>query len=80
MRNFSVLGVSAVLLTVLPLVAAEAQPVATELGAIPAEAEFPTVEFAFEARITLGSARVVGETATGRRQYIPITGGVDRRP
>jgi hypothetical protein len=38
------------------------------------------VEFAFEARITLGPARVVGETSTGRRQYIPITGGTIAGP
>lgn len=56
-------------------VAAQAQPAATELGSIPDQALFPTVEFAFEARITLAPATVVGDTATGSRQYIPITGG-----
>jgi len=53
----------------------QAQPAATELGTMPTEAQFPTVEFAFEARITLAPATVVGATATGQRQYIPITGG-----
>lgn len=80
MRRFSVSGLAGILLTMLPLMTAEAQPVATELGAIPAEAQFPKVEFAFEARITLGPARVVGETASGRRQYIPITGGTIAGP
>ncbi len=54
---------------------AQAQPATTELGAMPAEELFPKVEFAFEARITLAPATVVGDTATGSRQYIPITGG-----
>jgi len=42
---------------------------------MPADELFPKVEFAFEARITLAPATVVGATATGQRQYIPITGG-----
>lgn len=80
MQRIRVSGLVTVLFTVLPLVSAEAQPAATELGAVPPEAQFPKVEFAFEARITLGPARVVGETATGRRQYIPITGGTIAGP
>lgn len=56
-------------------IGAQAQPAATELGAVPDQSLFPTVEFAFEARITLAPATVVGDTATGGRQYIPITGG-----
>lgn len=79
MRRVSVAGLTILLLGVLPMVA-EAQPVATELGAMPTEAQFPKVEFAFEARITLGPARTVGETATGQRQYIPITGGTIAGP
>ena len=75
MRKVNVGALAGILLTVLPPLSAAAQPAATELGAMPAEAQFPQVEFAFEARITLGPARVVGETATGQRQYIPITGG-----
>lgn len=79
MRKGFVSGLATVLVTLFPL-AAEAQPARTELGATPAESLFPKVEFAFEARITLGPARVVGETATGRRQYIPITGGTIAGP
>jgi hypothetical protein len=46
-----------------------------ELGAMPDPAQFPTVEFVFEERVTLAPATVLGETALGHRQYIPITGG-----
>ena len=80
MRKGSVAALAGLLLTVLPLATAAAQPVATELGAMPSEAQFPTVEFAFEARITLGPARVVGEASSGRHQYIPITGGTIAGP
>lgn len=80
MRKGSVAGLATILLTVLSLAPAGAQPVPTELGATPSEAQFPQVEFAFEARITLGPSRTVGETATGRRQYIPITGGTIAGP
>jgi hypothetical protein len=38
------------------------------------------VEFAFEARVTLSPAVVVGETGMGTRQYIPITGGTVTGP
>lgn len=48
---------------------------APALGETPAADRFPTVEFVFEERVTLGPAVVVGETAVGPRQYIPITGG-----
>lgn len=51
---------------------AQARPA---LGTPPPAAALPTVEFAFEARVTLSPAVVVGETGLGRRQYIPITGG-----
>jgi len=73
-------GVGGILMAALSAMPAQAQPPATELGAMPSEALFPTVEFAFEARITLGPARVVGATATGQRQYIPITGGTIAGP
>jgi hypothetical protein len=66
---------ASLLLAMMLAVTVQAQPAATELGAQPAEALLPTVEFAFEARITLAPATVVGATATGQRQYIPITGG-----
>ena len=51
------------------------RPPPTELGSMPAEAQFPTVEFIFEERVTLGPAVVLGDTVKGHRQYIPITGG-----
>ena len=50
------------------------------LGAVPPEAAMPRVEFAFEARVTLAPATVVGETGIGHRQYIPITGGTVAGP
>ena len=57
-----------------------AQPQGTELGATPAPEQFPTVEFVFEERVTLAPATVVGETPSGQRQYIPITGGTIKGP
>jgi hypothetical protein len=45
------------------------------LGTMPPPASLPIVEFAFEARVTLSPAVVMGETGLGGRQYIPITGG-----
>lgn len=50
-------------------------PPQAALGTTPDAAAFPKVEFAFEARITLSPAVVLGETGVGHRQYIPITGG-----
>lgn len=80
MKLCTISGIGSLLLSALVLTPAHAQPTPTELGSMPTEAQFPKVEFAFEARITLGPARVVGETATGRRQYIPITGGTIAGP
>src|SRR5689334_23392983 len=51
------------------------QPNAGALGATPPQEAMPKVEFAFEARVTLSPATVLGETGVGHRQYIPITGG-----
>jgi hypothetical protein len=59
---------------------AAAQPAATELGAMPSVEQFPQVEFVFEERVTLAPATVLGETALGHRQYIPITGGTIAGP
>jgi hypothetical protein len=59
--------------------AAQAPP-APPLGATPAPEAMPRVEFAFEARVTLAPATVLGETAMGHRQYIPITGGTVTGP
>ncbi len=58
---------------------AESPPLAP-LGATPAPESLPRVEFAFEARVTLAPATVLGETAMGHRQYIPITGGIVTGP
>jgi len=60
--------------------AVSAQPARTELGAMPAPEQFPTVEFVFEERVTLAPAIVVGDAPSGRRQYIPITGGTIAGP
>jgi hypothetical protein len=68
----------ATLLTITLLAApvlAQQPPARTPLGAPPPAAAQPVVEFAFEARVTLSPAVVLGETGVGRRQYIPITGG-----
>jgi hypothetical protein len=45
-----------------------------------AMAQSPVVEFAFEERVTLSPAVVLGQTALGHRQYIPITGGTVAGP
>jgi hypothetical protein len=61
-------------LLALPLglaVAAEHPP----LGAPPPPETVPRLEFAFEERVTLDQGVVLGDTALGHRQYIPITGG-----
>ena len=52
--------------------AAAAQP---PLGTTPPPESLPRTEFVFEERVTLAPAVVLGETALGHRQYIPITGG-----
>lgn len=57
-----------------------AQGATGELGAMPAPEQFPMVEFVFEERVTLAPATVLGETALGHRQYIPITGGTIAGP
>ena len=56
--------------------AAESPPV----GAPPPADAVPRVEFAFEERVTLAPAVVLGNTALGHRQYIPITGGTVAGP
>ena len=55
-------------------------PAPAPLGAQPPAAAIPRIEFAFEFRVTLAPAVVLGETALGRRQYIPITGGTIAGP
>jgi len=55
-------------------------PARPPVGAMPPASAHPVVEFAFEARVTLSPAVVVGETGMGQRQYIPITGGIVTGP
>ena len=43
-------------------------------------ADTPVLEFAFEERVTIDPAVVLGETAFGHRQFIPITGGTVTGP
>ena len=50
------------------------------LGAPPPPDAVPRLEFAFEERVTLDPAVVLGDTALGHRQYIPITGGTVAGP
>jgi hypothetical protein len=50
-------------------------PAQLPLGTPPPPDAMPRAEFVFEERVTLGPAVVLGETALGQRQYIPITGG-----
>ncbi len=59
---------------------AGAAPAPGELGAQPAASAVPHLEFAFEFRVTLAPAVVVGDTLYGKRQYIPITGGAIAGP
>jgi hypothetical protein len=61
---------------VLTSVGAQQPGSAGALGAVPSPEAMPRVEFAFEARVTLAPATLLGETGVGHRQYIPITGGV----
>jgi hypothetical protein len=58
--------------SILPLMAVAQTP---KVGLVPPADAVPRVEFAFEERVTLSPAVVLGQTALGRRQYIPITGG-----
>lgn len=45
------------------------------LGTAPALEALPRAEFVFEEYVELSPPVVLGRTALGRRQYIPITGG-----
>jgi hypothetical protein len=65
------------IVSVLPLTALAEAP---KVGSAPPADAVPRVEFAFEERVTLASAVVLGQTALGRRQYIPITGGTVAGP
>jgi hypothetical protein len=57
-----------------------AQPQSQSLGAMPSAEQFPKIEFVFEERVTLAPPVVLGQTALGHRQYIPITGGTIAGP
>ena len=50
------------------------------VGATPPPGDMPVLEFAFEERVTIDPAIVLGDTALGHRQYIPITGGTVAGP
>ena len=50
------------------------------VGAPPPPESVPRLEFAFEERVTIAPAVVLGDTALGRRQYIGITGGTVAGP
>jgi hypothetical protein len=54
---------------------AASPPAQLPLGTPPPADVMPRAEFVFEERVTLAPAVVLGETALGQRQYIPITGG-----
>jgi len=60
--------------------AAPAPPPLLPLGTAPPAAQQPHLEFVFEERVTLSPAVVLGDTAFGHRQYIPITGGTIAGP
>ncbi len=60
----------------IPLLTAAATP----LGSAPPATDVPTIEFAFEERVTIDPAIVIGDTALGHRQMIPITGGTVAGP
>jgi hypothetical protein len=53
------------------------------VAGVPARAQVsgaPVAEFVFEEIVSLGPAQVVGDTARGARQLIPITGGTFEGP
>ena len=70
-------GLLAAACILLPMAAMAQLPT---VGSTPPADAIPRVEFAFEERVTLSAAVVLGETALGRRQYIPITGGTVAGP
>jgi hypothetical protein len=77
MRAIDTTFVMVTLLVVFPSSApAQAGPV----GRMPPAEATPRVEFAFEERVTIDPATVLGETVLGHRQFIPITGGTVAGP
>jgi hypothetical protein len=73
MMKLSLLSIG--ILVALPAAAAD-----IPVGATPPADAVPRVEFAFEERVTISPAVVLGNTALGHRQYIPITGGTVAGP
>lgn len=73
---------TALLALALPFMVCAQQPsaAAAPLGTPPPPAAVPHLQFAFEFRVTLAPAVVLGETAFGHRQYIGITGGAIAGP
>jgi hypothetical protein len=63
--------------TVAALTTADGSPA---VGSTPPPQNTPQVEFAFEERVTIAPPVVLGTTALGYRQYIPITGGTVAGP
>lgn len=76
-KSFQIICSAVFALAAAPALAQEAPP---DLGTTPGSEQFPKVEFVFEEHVTLAPATVLGETALGHRQYIPITGGTIAGP
>jgi Protein of unknown function (DUF3237) len=76
------LWLAAICAACLSALALAQQPPATALtlGTAPPPGTQPRLEFAFEERVTLSPVVVLGDTAFGQRQYIPITGGTVAGP
>lgn len=70
-------GTATAICLLLPFPALAQSP---NVGSVPPADAVPRVEFAFEERVTLSPAVVLGQTALGQRQYIPITGGTVAGP
>jgi hypothetical protein len=64
----------------LTLVVSGGTVVASAADSVTESEKAPYVEFAFEERVTIDDAVVIGDTALGHRQYIPITGGTVTGP
>jgi hypothetical protein len=75
LKTIRLLGTVSTLLMTIP-----ASAITPEVGSAPPAADVPRIEFAFEERVTVSPAVVLGETAFGHRQYIPITGGTVAGP
>jgi hypothetical protein len=67
-------------ITSLILLPGAASPQNAVVGSPPPAEAIPRLEFAFEERVTIAPAVVLGETALGYRQYIGITGGTVAGP